>query len=248
MARQITGIVPTTELEAINRMLSAIGEAPILQAELEDPSRPDTEMAVNFLTETTRQVLSMGWRFNMEFGFAVQDDDTGYSWTGSDGSTAELLVFERPSDLLDYELSQTSKQIDLNVTLRPPRDVSKAEGVLIFYDNNKNRDGFVSGDLEDDTLYIEGIFAIDFEDMPEVAREYTGALAAVRLQSRLMGSQSLGQDTMRELQAAWRNLKRAQGQPEDYNIFNNMDLTMKLGLHRRIRRGFRLDDRQSPRP
>lgn len=247
MPRQITGIVPTTELEAINRMLSAIGEAPILQAELEDPSRPDTEMAVNFLTETTRQVLSMGWRFNMEFGYQIASSDT-YAWTGSDGDTATLLIFERPSDLLDYELSNTSKQIDLDVTLRPPRDYSAAEGVLVFYDNLKNRDGFESGDLENDSLYIEGIFAIDFEDMPEVAREYTGALAAVRLQSRLMGSQSLGRDTQMELQAAWRNLKRAQGQPEDYNIFNNMDLTMKLGRHRRIRRGYRLDDRQSPRP
>lgn len=247
MARVITGITPTTELEAVNRMLAAIGEAPITQAELESPSLADVTMAVNFLTETTRQVLSMGWRFNTEFGFQIASSDT-YAWTGSDGSTATLLIFERPSDLLDFHLSDTPKQVGLDVALRPPRDYSAAEGTLVFYDVAENRDGFESGDVDDDSLYIEGIFAIDFEDMPEVAREYVSALAAVRLQARLMGSRTLDDFTKQELAGAWRNMQDTQGRTEEYNIFNSTDVAGKLGIHRRLRRGYRVDYRKSPRP
>ena len=247
MARQITGLTPTTELEALNEMLAGIGEAPVLQAELESPTQADVTMAVNFLTESTRQVLTMGWRFNTEYGFQIQSADT-YAWTGSDSATATLLIFERPSDLLDWVLTSTAKQANLNVVLRPPRDYSAAEGVLVFYDAEENRDGFESADLDGDSLYIEGVFAIDFEDCPETLRFYITKLAAMRLQSRLMGARSLDMDSEQELQAAWRNVIRSQGRAERHNIFNNHDMLSKLGLNRNIQRGYRLDTRNSPRP
>lgn len=250
MARVITGIAPTTELEAINGMLAAIGESPVAQAEIENPSTPDVEMAVNILRDTHREALLEGWRFNVEFGYQLADDGSPYSWTGSDGSTATLLVFEVPSDLLAFEVTQTSRQYpELDVSVRPPRDVTKAEGVRIFYDRAKNRDGFEAKDLENDSLYIEGVFALDFEDCPETFRLFVSKLAAVRFQQSVMGSDKLDRFQQGQVSVAYRALKRDQGKRERYNIFNNASVGGIRGLrYRRVQYAGRSDDRNSARP
>lgn len=251
MARVITGLAPTTELEAINGMLAAIGEAPVTQSEIETPSSPDVIMAVNILTDTHRQVLSMGWRFNTEFGFQVQAEVATYAWTGSDGSTATLLIFLRPTDLLAFELTQTSKQFpDLDVSLRPARDVSLTEGVdIVFYDREKNRDGFESSKLDDDSLFIEGVFLMDYEDSPETFRQYVQVKATRRFQADTVGSDKLDRFVQADEFLALRNLKRDQGKTERYNIFNNSGTSAIVGRRYRHRLGFgRLDTRNTPRP
>ena len=253
MARVITGIALTTELEALNGMLASIGEAPVLQAELETPTQPDVTMAVNILTDTHREVLSMGWRFNTEFGFQIAANGAPYSWTGSDGETATLLVFEAPSDLLAFEMTQTSKMYpDQDIVIRTPRDThdpALAEGTRIFYDRNQNRDGFESSVLDEDSLYIEGVFSEDYEDCPEEVRRYVMVKATRRFQASSMGSEKLDTFTQRDEFLALRNLKRAQGKTERYNIFNNAGTASIVGRRYRRRLGFgRLDTRNSPRP
>ena len=252
MARVITGLAPTTELEAINGMLAAIGEAPVTQAEIESPSTPDVVMAVNILTDTHREVLSMGWRFNTEFGFQIPSNGAPLAWTGSDGSTATLLIFEVPSDLLAYEVSQTSRQFpELDVADRPPRETHDPvldEGTRVFYDRSKNRDGFESSVMENGSLYIEGIFLMDFEDTPETFRRYVIVKASRRFQADTVGSVKLDKFVQADEFLSLRNLKRDQGKSERYNIFKNAGSFSILGLrHRRTVAG-RLDDRQSPRP
>jgi hypothetical protein len=247
MARVLTGLVPTTELEALNALLRTVGESPVLQAELEAPSRPDTEMAVAILMDTMRATLLEGWKFNMEFGFELEPDDT-YDWTGSNGDTATLQIFEKPSDLLEFVLTPTPRQQDLDCILRAPRDYSAAEGVLVFYDRARNRDGFESSDLTDGNLYINGTFIVDFEDSPEVFRQYVQAVASGWFQARRMGSQTLSQYDLRAIAVARRALRQEQGQEDAYNVFNNMDTLKMLGTHRRIFRGYRPDYRNSPRP
>ena len=252
MARVITGLAPTTELEAINGMLAAIGEAPVTQAEIESPSTPDVVMAVNILTDTHREVLSMGWRFNTEFGFQIPSNGADLAWTGSDGSTATLLIFEVPSDLLAYELSQTSRQFPgLDIADRPPREVHSPVlpvGTRVFYDREKNRDGFESADMENDSLYIEGVFLMDFEDTPETFRRYTVVKATRRFQANTVGSDKLDRFVSNDEFLALRNLKRDQGKTERYNIFKNAGSFSTLGLRYRRTVSGRLDDRQSPRP
>lgn len=249
MARVITGIAPTTELEAINGMLASIGESPVTQGEIESPSTPDVTMAVNILTDTHREALSMGWRFNTEFGFQIQAEVATYAWTGSDGDTATLLIFLKPSDLLAFELTQTSTQFpSLDVGLRPCRDAGLAEGSdIVFYDREKNRDGFESADLENDSLYIEGVFLMDFEDTPETFRRYVTVKATRRFQASVMGSDKLDRLSERDEYLALRNLKRDQGKQERYNIFKNSGSRAILGLNRRTNAG-RLDTRNTPRP
>ena len=58
----------TTQLEAVNTMLSTIGEAPVNS--LTGSLPVDASMAVNILNEVNREVQSAGWKFNTPVEFA----------------------------------------------------------------------------------------------------------------------------------------------------------------------------------
>lgn len=62
-------LTPTTELDAINTMLSAIGEAPVNT--VEDNGVVDAVMARQILTTVSREVQARGWHFNTDKDFMV---------------------------------------------------------------------------------------------------------------------------------------------------------------------------------
>ena len=57
-----TRITPTTELQAINIMLSVVGEAPVNS--ITGTTTVDVSTAKNILDETSMSVQSIGWHFN----------------------------------------------------------------------------------------------------------------------------------------------------------------------------------------
>jgi len=57
-----TQITPTTELQAVNTMLSTIGEAPVNS--ITGTTTVDVSVAKNILDETSMSVQSIGWNFN----------------------------------------------------------------------------------------------------------------------------------------------------------------------------------------
>ena len=67
---------PTTELEAINTMLSTIGEAPVNT--VEDNGIVDAVIARQILRSTSREVQARGWHFNTERGFLLTPDSEGF--------------------------------------------------------------------------------------------------------------------------------------------------------------------------
>ncbi len=68
------GLTRTTELEAINAMLSAIGEAPVNSLEASSVTQ-DVSMAQRILTEVSREVQSHGWNFNRETEVPIVADN-----------------------------------------------------------------------------------------------------------------------------------------------------------------------------
>jgi len=225
MARVITSITRLTELDAVHEMLAAIGEAPVLQAEIESPTLADVTIALNLLMNTHQEICSLPWHFNMDFGFELAPDDT-YDWIGTAGATATLNVWEVPSNLAAFNLTANSEQSGVDMEAVPPRDYTAAEGTLVFYDREKNRDGLDSDDF--DYLYIDAIWFRDFEDCPEVVRRYVTIKAARRFQARVLGSQQLDAMLAQDEIVALRNLKREQGLPESLNLFNNSDTQRHL--------------------
>lgn len=68
-----TVLTPTSELEAINTILSVIGESPI--SSLSDISSvADAVTAQSILSEVSRQVQTKGWHFNTEKNFELSPD------------------------------------------------------------------------------------------------------------------------------------------------------------------------------
>ena len=67
---------PTTELEAINTMLSTIGESPVNA--VEDTGNVDVVIARQILQSVSREVQARGWHFNTEKNYTITPDSEGY--------------------------------------------------------------------------------------------------------------------------------------------------------------------------
>lgn len=67
---------PTTELEAINTMLSTIGESPVNA--VEDTGNVDVVIARQILQTVSREVQARGWHFNTEKDYTITPDSEGY--------------------------------------------------------------------------------------------------------------------------------------------------------------------------
>ena len=67
---------PTTELEAINTMLSTIGESPVNA--VEDTGNVDVVIARQILQTVSREVQARGWHFNTEKNYTITPDSEGY--------------------------------------------------------------------------------------------------------------------------------------------------------------------------
>jgi hypothetical protein len=67
-----TQITPTTELQAVNIMLSVIGEAPVNT--ITGTNSVDVSVAKNILDETSMSIQSMGWNYNTEKEVTVSLD------------------------------------------------------------------------------------------------------------------------------------------------------------------------------
>lgn len=232
----ITNLAPTTELEAVNAMLSAIGEAPI--EDVDDSTQSDVALAVNILRNACREVQSMGWRFNTEFGLAVAPAVEGFSWTDPDGETVSIDIFTPPAGMFSFEVTPLPGQILstysslIDVVLRPSKQYEVSDDpVLVFYDRARNRDGFPAGERE--FLYIDPVFLFDFAMLPEAARRYMTVLAARRFVQESLGDVTVVGYTEREENMALRELVRKEGNRDNYSLLDHPDsFRMFLGRPR----------------
>lgn len=243
----ITSLAPTTELEAVNTMLAAIGEAPITDlASL----ATDVVMALNILRNATRDLQHEGWRFNMEWGFELEPTDT-QAWMGSDTSSAVLNIFTAPAGLARFTVSQCDGQIGdrkLDLVLRAPRKWHPVSGPTppVFYDRAKNRDGLDATRYS--VLYIDPVWFVDFEQMPECARRFATVRAARQLAQQAVGSTELAGFSSQDEAAAYKVLRRLEGQEDDdLNLFDNMaDMSAFAGMRSSSLSVGLVDPRKSP--
>lgn len=100
-------ITRTTELEAINEMLRAIGEAPVSAI---DTGNSDVTTALDLLRSHSRRVQALGWHFNTERETIIIPDGNGYLNVPSNalkidasGYQAYQDVIQRGTKLYDKE-------------------------------------------------------------------------------------------------------------------------------------------------
>lgn len=71
-----TVLTPTSELEAVNTILSVIGESPISSLQ-EGAAVADAVLAQSTLSEVSRQVQTKGWHFNVDKGIKLLPTNSG---------------------------------------------------------------------------------------------------------------------------------------------------------------------------
>tara|TARA_R100000988_G_C3946236_1_gene138756 strand:- start:200 stop:808 length:609 start_codon:yes stop_codon:yes gene_type:complete len=87
-------VAATTELEAVNIMLAAIGEAPINT--LTGTLPVDAKTAQTTLTEINKEVQSEGWSFNTEIDVVLTRDGSNNVNLGSDVLIVDPNVHDHP--------------------------------------------------------------------------------------------------------------------------------------------------------
>lgn len=181
-----TVLTPTTELEAVNTILSVIGESPIssLQA---GAAVADAVTAQSTLSEVCRAVQSRGWHFNTDKGVTL----TPAAFTN---------YITVPTNCLRVDTNEEYK--DTDVVHRGSR----------LYDRKNHTYEFT------ESLKVDMVVLLPFEELPETARHYITIKAARVFQSRTVGSDALFQFTAVDERDALAALKRAEGITGDYNI------------------------------
>jgi hypothetical protein len=229
MAQVITNISPTTELQAVNAMLAAIGESPV--STLDGATQADVQMALNELLTATRELQNTPWRFNFEQGFEVAPAAMTL-WTDSQNNTTGLNIFKVPSNVSSWRMTFCTENGDLDLVQRPGKQyIEDGDPVPILYDRAHNRDG---ADAETyPFVYLDIIYSFNFEDLPETARRYITVVAARRFIQSVDGSTELYGFTARDEAIARRNFLRDQSEDQELNMLNTATAFMMLGARPR---------------
>ena len=99
-------LTPTTELDAVNLMLSTVGESPIVS--LEDGSSVDASQAKLMLNNVSRQVQQRGWWFNTEENYRLIPDAVRGNVTVPP-NTLKVIPNDVPAVLRGFRLYNTEK-------------------------------------------------------------------------------------------------------------------------------------------
>lgn len=234
---QFQTIVPTTELEAVNTMLRAIGESPIADLDTAEPIDTQIALAVDVLRDVMREVQLYGWRFNTELQYRIANTTV---------DTEE--GFSVPTNLLRFDVTPRSDQIGirplkqddgtytsyptlLDIVIGSPT----SGGTLRFVDRLTGSRVIAAADRAQ--IFIDAVFSWDFEDMPESVRNYVTKRAARSFAELTIGDLNIVGFTDDDIRAAWRNLKRDQSQDRPRNILDTYEAFNRTG-RRAARRYF----------
>lgn len=184
----------TTQLEAVNAMLRAIGEAPVNSITGSGiPS--DVQIAINLLNETSRDVQTPGLPWNSERDFLLPLNVDGTITLG-----ANVL-----------SCKQTPGQNFVNT-------IEILQRGLNLYDKLNHTYVFTVAPYCDIILYLS------WDELPEVMRTYIKLKAARKYQDGLVGSQELHGFTAADEMLAWVSLNEAVAEQEQATIFDNYDI------------------------
>jgi hypothetical protein len=180
-----------TQLEAVNQLLGTIRESPVNS--LEDPLPPEALTAKEILDEVSREVLNMGWAFNIERKVTLIPDNDGRVTLGGDVLSIEV----------DPDTVSTDKH---DPVARGPTLFNRATNTYIFEAPVKLR-----------RLYR----MLPWDNFPGSARQYITERAARIFANRTSGSQKLERDASIEEQRALRELRREHGETQRSNMLNS---------------------------
>jgi len=156
------------------------------------------DQAQQMIHRTSRQVQSRGLYCNSEENYKMSLSPVDYG----------NYVIEVPENILKIDASNDNKE----VVRRGDR----------LYDKENHTFYFEEG-IECDIVWF-----LEFEDLPQVVRDYITIKASRIYQSKIVGSEALYQFSMREEQQAYLRLKTEEIDTGDYNMLENQDIMQRM--------------------
>ena len=180
----------TSELEAVNTILSTIGEAPLNS--LTGSLPVDGTIAKNVLSEVAREVQSQGWHFNTHIN---------------------VTLTRNTDNKIPLATNVVRVEID-------PRKYSKGDYNIVqrdtfLYNLAKNEETF-DKDFENATV----VYLLPFNEIPEQAKRYITIRSARIFHDRTLGANTLHKFSQEDETKALSILKQAESLTGDYTIFD----------------------------
>lgn len=187
---------PMSDLNAVNRMLASIGGSPVNT--LEVPGVGDVADAKRHLTETLRDVETVGYSWNTDYAYPLIPD----------AATGAILL---PDGVLDIDASDGT----LNVTVRRHPSL----GEMALYDADNHTFDFSATYTAENPLTVDIIWGFAFNDLPQAARTYIATAAARRFQAQKINSPILDNFDALDEERAFTLLQRYERRARDTNSF-----------------------------
>ena len=193
-----------TELEAINRMLAAIGQAPITSVE---ETNPDVAICKRTLYQVSQEVQSEGWTFN-----------TSYNEKVSPRRPDNRIVIRNvtPPPERSYCI-----QMDLSHNTYYSRDkdsIAKADGNVVFlYDKLNNTFDWGTEPIEVDKV----TYIYNLGELPPAAFNYIVAKASSTVAMRTVGDTQQYQVLLQQEQYCRTQLQEYETTQGDYTFFGH---------------------------
>jgi hypothetical protein len=154
----------------------------------------DASIARQILSNISRAVQSKGWVFNLDLQVTYTPDANG-----------------------EINLGSNVLRIDTTSKVRSAtKDIVERGGKL--YDREKNTSVFT------DTVKVDRVIVLNFDDLPEAARRYIATRAARVFHDRVVGSGELHNFFREDEQMAWSELLEYEAEVGDYTIFDDYDV------------------------
>ena len=193
--------VPVNELEAVNMLLAAVGEAAV--SSLETATTVDVTQAKNLLSNINREVQQKGWHFNTEWDVVLSLDSDSRIPLG----TTVLSIYS-PTKM---------------TTIRG------REGSPFLYDLDNNTFTWTTSINDAVTITL-----LDFEDIPQTARQYITTKAARIFQEEIVGQVSAEAVNRQEEVEAYADLLDDEGERSGFNVgYGTRDMYNTTKLYRK---------------
>jgi hypothetical protein len=180
----------TSELEAVNTILSTIGESPLNT--LSGSLPVDGTIAKNVLSEVGREVQSQGWHFNTHYKVTLSRDT-------------------------DNKIPLATNIVRVEID---PRRYSKVSYDIVQRDNflynlAKNEDTFDTNFKD-----VTAVYLLPFDEIPEQAKRYITIRSARIFHDRTLGANTIHKFSQEDEAKALSILKQAESHTGDYSIFD----------------------------
>ena len=186
----------STELDAVNQILSSVGQAPVTTLDMQNP---EVYTALQSLRDVSREVQSEGWVFNSEncVKFVRNTDNT-------------ITV---PNDVLQITVNKDKHRDNYNIIKKDGKLYDK------YHHKFDDREEFKF----DKDIYCDVIYFYRFNNLPFAFQAHITAKAARKVATRLVGDPALVQVLAIDEEQTKNAMLEYETRQGDYSIFGWKD-------------------------